>query len=103
MMPFSSVLARRSLFVNLNHILRSFEFISGFKIIRGKCLGSGINSDPSKLDSWPSLLGCEVGSFPTSYLGLDLGLRVFLFGIWLLKRFKNVSPLDREVSFLGVD
>lgn len=33
----------------------------------------GINWNPSKLDWWASLVGCEVGSFPSSYLDLSLG------------------------------
>lgn len=55
---------------------------TGLKINRSKCQSLGINHDEETLSRWAGIIGCEVGSFLSSYLGLPLGgnLRALFMG-----------------------
>lgn len=44
-----------------------------FKINRSKCQILGIDCGKEKLYRRAGMIGCEVGSFPSSYFGLPLG------------------------------
>ena len=59
----------------------SFDTMSGLKINLAKSeiipIGSVIN-----LEGLASELGCKMGSFPTSYLGLPLGAKHKALGVW---------------------
>lgn len=61
-----------SLFLLPNHVA-FFEEMSGLKINKGKCCIMGINCEEDKLKRWVDLVGCVVGSLPSSYLGLPPG------------------------------
>lgn len=58
---------------NMNMILESFCLISGLKINKAKCSLVGINSENPNVERLAEVLGCGVGSWPLSYLGLPLG------------------------------
>ena len=65
----------------LSWILMWFEAMSGLKINLAKSeiipIGPVIN-----LEGLASDLGCKMGSFPTSYLGLPLGAKHKALGVW---------------------
>lgn len=69
-------------FLILNHILKFFEALSGLKINRDKCHLLGLNCEEGKLRRWASLVGCKVGVFPSSYLGLPLGHNPKSLSVW---------------------
>lgn len=71
------------------------EFISGLKINKGKCQVLDINYDQSKLNRWPMLVGYEVGSFLSSYLGLP---KVTILKVWL---FRIRGEVAKMVNHLG--
>lgn len=75
-------------FLILNHMVEFFEAMWGLKINRSNCQILGINYDQDKLRRQVDVIGCEVGSFPSSYLGLLLGgnPRACLSGTLFLKR-----------------
>ena len=64
-----------------------FEDMSRLKINGNKCTIFGINSDQDKLKRWVEMFDCEIGSFPSSHLGL--------FGGWKRESF------DFLESYLG--
>lgn len=53
-------------------ILRCFEAISGLKVNLGKSELIGVAVEESFLQYLARIMGCRVGSLPTSYLGLPL-------------------------------
>lgn len=55
-------------------ILRCFEVVSSLKIISFKSELIGIRIEDQAISKLADVLGCKVGSFPTSYLSLPLCL-----------------------------
>lgn len=51
----------------------NFEIILGLKIDRNKSFLCDINYEASKLERCASIVGCEISSTPSNYLGLPLG------------------------------
>ena len=60
----------------MSKFLLCFEVVSGFKINFLKSELIGIKVGEAHLYQYADILGCKVGSFPVSYLGLP----VFGFG-----------------------
>lgn len=56
--------------------------MNGLKINRSKCQVLGINCEGDKLFRWTNLVGCEVGDFPSLYLGLLLGRNLSAISFW---------------------
>lgn len=69
-------------FLTLIHMVGFFEAMSGLNISWSKCQVLGINCDQDKLQRWASVVGCEVGSHPTCYLGLPLGGNLTAVSFW---------------------
>ena len=59
-------------FQKLVSIVHFFGLISGFKINLPKSVVVGINLSSEKEEGLVREVGCEVGSWPMSYLGLPL-------------------------------
>lgn len=57
----------------LNHIVESFEDMSGLKINSSKCTIFYINFEHAKLQRWMEVFDREVGSFSSLYLRLPYG------------------------------
>lgn len=75
------------LYLSLTFFFLTFFFLDG-KVNLGKRLVLSVNFDldPFKLDVCDALVGCVVGSFPTSYMGLPIG-----------NPLRNMSFLDMVV------
>lgn len=71
-------------FFILSHILAFFEAMSRLKINRGKCQVLGLNCTPQKVGKLAALVGCDIGSFLSSHLGLPLGHNPRNFSFWNL-------------------
>lgn len=54
-------------------ILKLFEIMSGLKINYGKSQLFATNQDLESANSWAALIGCLVGKWPLSYLGVFIG------------------------------
>lgn len=57
----------------LKYILKNFELLLGLKINYSKSWLLGINMGPDLLANMASILSCEIGSIPFSYLGIKVG------------------------------
>lgn len=57
---------------NVLAILRCFEVVFGLNVNLAKSTMIGISVEEHLLDGLADILGCKVGSLPTSYLGLPL-------------------------------
>ena len=62
-----------SSFKNLLIVLALFCSVSGLKINRSKSTILGMGVEDEIVSSMADLVGCEVGVWPTKYLGLPLG------------------------------
>ncbi|KAL8480707.1 hypothetical protein ACS0TY_027303 [Phlomoides rotata] len=58
----------------IKYILRNFEILSGLKVNFNKCCLMGLNIKANSLRCMASLIRCEVGQRPFSYLGLSIGI-----------------------------
>nr|XP_009603197.1 uncharacterized protein LOC104098229 [Nicotiana tomentosiformis] len=56
----------------LKQVLQWFQIISGLKINLGKCEIFPVG-EVANIDTLSHVLGCKMGSLPTTYLGLPLG------------------------------
>lgn len=57
----------------MKRILRNFELLFGLKVNFSKSCLMGLNIERSNLISMANILGCEVVSFPFTYLGVRVG------------------------------
>lgn len=57
----------------MRYILKNFKFLSGLKVNYNKCSLLGVNIQRDRLEAIASVLGCTVGEFPFSYLGIKMG------------------------------
>ncbi|XVF28983.1 hypothetical protein REPUB_Repub15cG0080400 [Reevesia pubescens] len=89
--------------LNVRRLIRCFQAISGLKInFKKSMLFSTIdNLDP--LEDWASIVGCKVGAFPTTYLGLPLRAKRNSLTIWkpLLKKVEK-KPAVWKSRFLSI-
>ncbi|GMI72472.1 hypothetical protein HRI_000916500 [Hibiscus trionum] len=67
---------------NVKRVLRVFELASGLKINLSKSKIFGLNVDSSSLIAWANSVGCSIGQFPSSYLGLPLGVNRNSPALW---------------------
>ena len=65
--------ANLNYFLNYLSLLEAFGSISGLRVTLKKSIILGINTDMYLLQNMANLSGCEVGEWPTKYLGLALG------------------------------
>ena len=65
----------------LSWILMWFEAMSGLKINLNKSEITPIRP-VTKAEELASELGCKIGSLPTSYMGLPLGVKHKALGVW---------------------
>ncbi|KAL4388297.1 hypothetical protein GQ457_09G027380 [Hibiscus cannabinus] len=68
--------------MNVKRVLRVFELASGLQLNLKKSRIFGINIPETVLDSWADSVGCEIGKFPTEYLGLPLGPKRNSVALW---------------------
>ncbi|KAE8678318.1 hypothetical protein F3Y22_tig00111427pilonHSYRG00438 [Hibiscus syriacus] len=66
--------ASKKQILNVKWVLRVFEIISGLQLNLKKCKLFGVNLKKEEIKDWAAMIGCSVGSFPSEYLGLPLGL-----------------------------
>ena len=84
-----------SSFRNLLLLVRLFGAVSGLKINMTKSLLLGMGVDDVFISSLTKLVGCEVGAWPTTYLGLPLGGNPCLRSFWESVITKVAKRLDR--------
>ncbi|KAM7497251.1 hypothetical protein LguiA_021665 [Lonicera macranthoides] len=60
-------------FKNLIGILEIFGLVSGLKINMTKSILVGINFEKDQMSSLANEVGCDIGTWPLSYLGMPLG------------------------------
>ncbi|WMV43163.1 hypothetical protein MTR67_036548 [Solanum verrucosum] len=98
--------AERSQVMQLNLTLFIFEAISGLHINMQKSTIYPVN-EVLNLEELADILGCNIGSFPSTYLGLPLGAQHKPTEIWtgVIEKFEkrlgqhgkcNISPLVVE-------
>ncbi|KAG9454345.1 hypothetical protein H6P81_007249 [Aristolochia fimbriata] len=63
-------------------LIYAFEICSGQRINWGKSSIFGINQNSEGMSRWASILGCTVGQFSSSYLGLPLFCTRITKGLW---------------------
>ncbi|KAL9690818.1 hypothetical protein QQ045_011229 [Rhodiola kirilowii] len=75
----------------LKMILHVFEGCSGLKINFGKSMCYGIGLKEEEVLSFAEVIGCPAGSFPMSYLGMQVGANPAKKQAWepMLRRFKQ--------------
>lgn len=89
-------------FLVLNHILGFFEAMLELKINRSKSLILELTCDLEKLNRWVGLADYEIGSFPSSYLGLPLRGNPRALSFWngpVEKVRKSVSLMEEKFFF----
>ncbi|XP_071718980.1 uncharacterized mitochondrial protein AtMg01250-like [Rutidosis leptorrhynchoides] len=69
-------------FENLMKLLRCFELCSGLKVNYNKSNLFGVGVDKYEVESMANLFGCNIGSFPFTYLGLPIGANMNKFESW---------------------
>ena len=76
---------------NLAAILKCFHVASGLKVNFRKSKVFGVGSTPSENSSWASILGCEAGILPFTYVGVPVGANMNLIKSWkpIIERFKS--------------
>lgn len=62
--------------------MKIFKVISGLKINMAKSCMASINEEDRRLGELASMMGCKVGSWPFTYLGLPLGGRSKSISFW---------------------
>lgn len=85
-------------FRNLRCILLILEMVTGFKVNLEKSLLFSVGCVPN-IEVLVSILGCEVESLPSTYLGLPLGVKVSSKAIWnpIIERMEKRLVLLRSV------
>ncbi|KAJ9565851.1 hypothetical protein OSB04_001817 [Centaurea solstitialis] len=89
---------------NLMRILRWFHAASGLSINWGKSTLTGIKVPSVDVARKGSALGCKIGKFPLSYLGLPIGSSTNKAGHWscLLDKFsKKLSAWKANILSFG--
>ncbi|KAJ0510703.1 putative RNA-directed DNA polymerase [Helianthus annuus] len=76
---------------NLRRLLRCFHLISGLKVNMRKCSLFGVGVGNQEVEELANILRCKKGSFPFSYLGLQVGANMSLARYWntILDTFRN--------------
>jgi hypothetical protein len=74
----------------LKGILHSFSTSTGLKINFNKSCLLPINLDASKTAQFTAVFGCQIGSFPFTYLDLPMGI--------LKPRIKDYLPLINKIE-----
>lgn len=67
---------------NVIAILRCYKVVSGLKVNLFKSVIIGIHAKHHLLHRLADIMGCNVGSFPTSYLGLLLSIGSVSKSLW---------------------
>ncbi|GMJ04378.1 hypothetical protein HRI_004107000 [Hibiscus trionum] len=67
---------------NVRRTLRVFEVASGLRLNLKKSSLFGVNVEDSLLELWAKKINCQVGKFPTVYLGLPLGPKSNSLALW---------------------
>ncbi|XP_071700638.1 uncharacterized protein [Rutidosis leptorrhynchoides] len=80
----------RSNALNLRNLLKCFELASGLKVNFQKSCVYGVGVDHSEVNLVANYLGCQVGKFPFTYLGLPIGSKK--------KKVKDWGPV---IDYLG--
>lgn len=95
----------RSNLKNLARILRCFHAASGLMVNFHKSRVFGIGASANETLNWASILGCEVGSFPFTYLGVHVGGNMNLIKNWkpIIDKFlaKLSSWKSRTLQLVG--
>ncbi|XP_058092657.1 uncharacterized protein LOC131239116 [Magnolia sinica] len=89
---------------NLYTALRCFEAVSGLRINMDKSKLLGINVTPETLQSFANILGCQIQSLPTSFVGLPLSVRTPHKSMWdkvISKFHKYLAMWKCRYFFLG--
>ncbi|KAI3751226.1 hypothetical protein L2E82_22274 [Cichorium intybus] len=90
---------------NLARILKCFQVSSGLKVNFHKSRVFGIGAPESETSNWASILGCDVGSFPFTYLGVPVGANMNLTKNWkpIIEKFQNKLSTwkSKALSFGG--
>ncbi|KAI3520556.1 hypothetical protein L1887_10005 [Cichorium endivia] len=75
---------------NLARILKCFHIASGLKVNFNKSRVFGIGASEAEIANWANIFGCEVGSFPFTYLGVPVGANMNLTKNWkpIVNKFK---------------
>ncbi|XP_071694113.1 uncharacterized protein [Rutidosis leptorrhynchoides] len=92
---------------NLHKLLTCFELASGLKVNFHKSFLYGIGVNEIELHSVATIIGCKVGKFPFTYLGIPTGSKMKKLKDWEVVINKIKSRLSdwktRTLSFGGRD
>ncbi|XP_071688580.1 uncharacterized protein [Rutidosis leptorrhynchoides] len=90
---------------NLMKLLKCFELCSGLKVNYNKSKLFGVGVDKEEVRDMSNLFGCNIGTFPMTYLGLPIGANVKKLSNWKPVIDKFVKRLldwkARTISFGG--
>ncbi|KAJ0641962.1 putative RNA-directed DNA polymerase [Helianthus annuus] len=91
--------------VNLKRLLRCFHISSGLKVNLKKSSLYGVGIEDTHVQLMANMLGCERGSFPFKYLGLQVGANMNLIKNWdpVVETFQKRLSLwkAKTISFGG--
>jgi hypothetical protein len=85
----------------IGNLLTCFELVSGLKVNLAKSILLPVG-EVSNIGQLAEVLGCEVGSLPTPYLGLPLGSRFKEKVIWNGVVERSIRKISPEIFFLPV-
>lgn len=76
---------------NIKSILLAFQLLSGLKINFQKSELLAMNYPTHKQMQWETTLGCKLGNWPLTYLGVPLGMPSNNIAIWdkVIQKFHN--------------
>ncbi|XP_071700296.1 uncharacterized protein [Rutidosis leptorrhynchoides] len=80
----------RSNAYSIRNLLKCFELASGLKLNFQKSCLYGIGVDHNEASLFANGIGCQVGKFPFTYLGLPIGSKMKKVGDWnpVIEKFK---------------
>ncbi|XP_071726527.1 uncharacterized mitochondrial protein AtMg01250-like [Rutidosis leptorrhynchoides] len=77
--------------MNLMKLLKCFELASGLKVNLHKSCVYGVGCNGEELNLLAHHMGCQVGNFPFTYLGLPIGSKMSKLNDWnaVIDKFNN--------------
>lgn len=80
--------------MGVKQVLQCFEMLSGLKINFQKSKMFGFGEDVLNVPFWASRMGCGIGAFPITYLGMELGVNPKNMSFWK----PIIDKMDRNLA-----
>ncbi|XP_071712584.1 uncharacterized protein [Rutidosis leptorrhynchoides] len=76
---------------SLMNLLKCFELTSGLKVNYHKSNLFGVGVEPHEVEDMARLFGCNIGTFPFTYLGLPIGAKMNKEANWkpVIEKFEK--------------